>query len=85
MNPLSKSNPTSIGISSLIDRVTFLANGADLVKLRRYLSEKVETTDCWRTIVTPWSSSSSSPFFTEPGRKKEGGKERNESAPELRE
>lgn len=56
---------TSMGISSLMERVTLFANGADFVKLSRYLSENVDTTDCCSTIDTPRSSSSSSPFFTD--------------------
>jgi hypothetical protein len=42
---------------------TLFERGADLAKLRRYLSEKVRVTDCWRTMETAISDSSESPFL----------------------
>jgi hypothetical protein len=54
---------TKSGTSLLRLSETPLERGADLAKLRRYLSEKVRVTACWRTMLTATSESSDSPFL----------------------
>lgn len=57
-DPCSKSNWTKRGTSLDMFKLTSLANGADLAKLDRYLSENVRDTCFSRMIETPGSESS---------------------------